>query len=324
MFTLDEIKKMPVDERKEVLLLHAGLQKKKATVVEKVERIPKNGYNSFHKYEYSTESDIKEGIRSLLSESGLTLDIELVEDAKTEVNTKQGRAWLHTVTMEFVLTDNDTGYMNIKRSKGEATDNGDKGIYKAYAGCIKYYLMNNFLISTGEKDNDPEAGDSEQIPKGNRGNNRNNKGGNNNRSYNNKGGNNGSSNQQRQQQEEPHKKPQQKPKATLSGIEAKWKQLNCGTLDGLDGYIEKKQKDGKDLEWIDAVLLGKIQAKQAEERKAKQEEADKAKAETNSNPESFDKDIQELKEDDQQQNISVTDVETGKTTVYKGKEILFE
>lgn len=314
MFTIEEIKEMKPEERKEILSLHAGLAKKKAQVVEKVQRIPKNGFNKFHQYEYSTESDIKEGIRSLLSEAGLTLDIQLKNDIKVEVSTKQGKAWLHTVEMEFILTDNDTGYMDIKTSKGEATDNGDKGIYKAYAGCIKYYLMNNFLISTGETDNDPESGESDQVFNNNRGR------GNNNRSNNNRGNNNQnrggnannrSGNNQNQQNQNQN---QQKPGANRSGIEAKWRQLNNGSLDGLDNYIQKKQEEGKDLNWIDKVLLGRIQANQAQERKQAQGQQTK--------PEDFNKDIQEIQ--NKNANPTITDVSTGKAVDYNGKEITFE
>lgn len=296
MYTIQEIKDMPIEERLKVLDMRAKLQKKKAEVVGLVKRIPKNGYNKFHQYEYSTESDIKEGVRSLLSEAGLTLDIELINDSKIEVNTKQGKAWLHTVQMEFILTDNDTGFMDIKTSKGEATDNGDKGIYKAYAGCIKYYLINNFLISTGEKNIDPEDGESEQVF-----NNKNNNYNNKNNNKGNKGGNNGNNNN-RNNNNGGGSSPA--PKATRSGVEAKWKQLNNGSLEGLDEYLAKKQGD---LDTVDKVLLGKMQAKQAEAKKAK-EQADK--------PEDFNKAMEELK--------PITDVSTGKAVEYNGKEIVLD
>lgn len=302
MFTIEEIKEMPIEERLKVLEMRAKFQKKKAQVMAEVKRIPKNGFNKFHGYEYSTESDVKEGVRSLLSEHGLTLDIELKEDSKALVDTKQGKQWLHTVKMEFILTDNDTGYMDIKTSKGEGTDVGDKGIYKAYAGCIKYYLINNFLLSTGELDTDPEAGDVDQVHNGNKGN----KGNRNN--GNNRNGNNRNNNQNQNKQ-------QQKPKATRSGIEAKWKQLNNGSLEGLDAYIEKK---GGDLEAIDQILIGRMQAKQAEKKKAEKE--------ANQKPEDFNQDLEEIRKESQNNTDpkTVTDVETGTTVEYNGKEIYFE
>lgn len=312
MYTVEEIKAMPLEERLKILELRAKLQKKKAKVVGSIQRIAKNGWNDFHKYEYSTESDIKEGVRSLLSEAGLTLDVELISDEKEEVQTRQGKAWLHTVTMEFILTDNDTGYMDVKRSKGVATDTGDKGLYKAYSGCIKYYLINNFLISTGEKENDPEYGDSEQVfeePKAAKGSSG--------KGSQTKSGSSGNKKTQTKQQ---------KPKASISSIEAKWKVLNNGSLEGLKEYIAKKQAEGKDLDWIDQILLGKIQAKQAE--KAKQAEQAK-KAEDQAPAQKPDKqgepeELKEIQEESAQNTMTVTDVSTGKTVEYNGKEVFFE
>jgi hypothetical protein len=290
MYTIQEIKEMPIEERKEVLALHAKLQKKKAMVTAQVERIPKNGYNKFHNYQYSTESDVKDGIRPILAEVGLSLTPQLVHDEKILVDTKQGKQWLHTIEMEFTLTDVETGYMEIVRSKGEGTDTSDKGIYKAYAGCIKYYLINNFQISTGEKENDPEAGDTEQNFKdGNKNNNQN------------KNRNNGAGNNSR--------KPNNKPKATIPGIEAKWKQLNNGSLDGLEEYIAKKNGD---LEAIDKALIGRMQARQAQKKKEEKERKEKEMAE------SFNEDLKEIN------NTPVVEVSTGKTVEYQGKEIILD
>lgn len=293
MYTIDELKKLPLEERKEILSLIAKLSAKKAQVVEKVKRIPKNGYNSFHKYEYSTESDIKEGIRSILAEAGLTLDIDLIEDEKQEISTKQGKGFLHSVKMQFTLIDNETGYMDVKVSKGEASDNGDKGIYKAYAGCIKYYLMNNFLISTGEKDIDPESGDSEQIFNGGK-QNKGNKGGN----KGNQGGN-------------------QAPKqVTRPTIEAKWKMLNGGSIDGFDAWYDKKTAEGADHNWMDKALLGKVQAKQAADKKAQQEAANEEPGKPdNASPVDSGKEVRDP---------SITDVKTGNAVTYEGKEVILD
>ena len=42
---------------------------------------------------------------------------------------------------------------------GEGIDKGDKALYKAYTGAIKYYLANTFLIATGnEPENDGPGG----------------------------------------------------------------------------------------------------------------------------------------------------------------------
>ncbi|MGR5914583.1 ERF family protein [Bacillus pacificus] len=91
-----------------------------------VKRIAKNGWNDFHKYEFATESDVKEGIQELLSDNGLTLDIELIEDRTQQMP----NGWLSTVTMEFTLQDNDTGYMDIKKAKDKQQTREIKGYTK--------------------------------------------------------------------------------------------------------------------------------------------------------------------------------------------------
>lgn len=111
-----------------------------------VNRVPKNGYNSFHKYNYATESDLTESIRPILIECGLAFFTTVLEQNREGEFTK--------VKMEFTLVDIDTGEMLKSTYWGEGQDKGDKGLYKAYTGATKYFLMKTFLIPTGD---DPEA-----------------------------------------------------------------------------------------------------------------------------------------------------------------------
>jgi len=111
-----------------------------------VNRVPKNGYNSFHKYNYATESDLTESIRPILFESGLAFFSTVLEQERDGEFTK--------VKMEFTLADIETGETLKSTFWGEGQDKGDKGLYKAYTGATKYFLMKTFLIPTGD---DPEA-----------------------------------------------------------------------------------------------------------------------------------------------------------------------
>lgn len=111
-----------------------------------VERIPKTGYNSFHKYHYATESDLVESGRKLLVEQGLVLFNDVREYEIT--------GDLATVKIDFTLCDIETGESVTTCIVGQGVDKGDKAFYKAYAGATKYYLMKTFLIPTGD---DPES-----------------------------------------------------------------------------------------------------------------------------------------------------------------------
>lgn len=125
-----------------------------AKVMSQVERVPKNGYNNFHKYEYATESDLTEAIRPILQEAGLAFFSTVIEQERDGEFTK--------AKMEFTLADVETGETLTSTYWGEGQDKGDKGLYKAYTGAVKYFLMKTFLIPTGD---DPEA-DEQQKPQG--------------------------------------------------------------------------------------------------------------------------------------------------------------
>lgn len=114
-------------------------------VMSLVSRVPKNGYNSFHKYHYATETDLTESIRPILQEAGLAFFSSVLEQERVGEFTK--------VKMEFTLADLETGEILKSTYWGEGQDKGDKGLYKAYTGATKYFLMKTFLIPTGD---DPE------------------------------------------------------------------------------------------------------------------------------------------------------------------------
>jgi hypothetical protein len=83
------------------------------------------------------------------------------------VNTKNGQATKTDVKMLFILTDTETGYFEEYTHDGVTIDNSDKGIYKAYSNTIKYFLMDQFLIPTGddvERDGPELAGQSQGNP----------------------------------------------------------------------------------------------------------------------------------------------------------------
>lgn len=57
------------------------------------------------------------------------------------------------MTMNFEIIDNETGYSISVKWYGQGMDYGDKAIYKSYTGALKYFLLDTFMISTGD---DPE------------------------------------------------------------------------------------------------------------------------------------------------------------------------
>ena len=84
------------------------------------------------------------------------------EVAREEVAASEKMPFGRVVTLEFRLTDVDTGFFETALASGEGFDKGDKGIYKAYTGALKYYLANNFMVATGD---DPERDEQKEDKK---------------------------------------------------------------------------------------------------------------------------------------------------------------
>ena len=152
MFTREQFMELTVEEKIKVMDFKAKFHKKKAKAMADMERIPKNGYNEMHKYAYARESDVKDKIRPILNENGLSFSMELIENKEGEKFQTRGGGWMvrTDVKMLFTIIDTETGYFEEFTQDGTAMDTGDKGIYKAYSNTIKYALMNYFLIPTGD------------------------------------------------------------------------------------------------------------------------------------------------------------------------------
>jgi hypothetical protein len=118
-----------------------------AAVLAQIKRVPKNGRNSFHKYDYVTESDLVDHVRDLLAAEGVCVIPSVVEHTVTG----SGKDQITTVTLDITLASD--GGQVTGTWIGQGQDNADKGYYKAYTGAMKYFLLKTFLISTGD---DPE------------------------------------------------------------------------------------------------------------------------------------------------------------------------
>ena len=125
-----------------------NLTTKLIRVMSNIKRVAKNGTNSFHGYDYVTEGDILEAVRENLIKEGVFIFSSVV------ASHKEGD--LTSVQVKNTFVDSETGESMEVMSLGQGQDKGDKGSNKALTAASKYFLMKNFLISTGE---DPEATD---------------------------------------------------------------------------------------------------------------------------------------------------------------------
>jgi len=131
-----------------------NLLKKMVEITKEVHYIKKNGRNQFHKYNYASEADVSARFSEALSAHGVYMSTSVLERHCLPFKTKKGEDWfLITVKVEMTFSDSESDEKITIHSFGDGADSGDKGVYKAITGAVKYGLMKNFLVETGD---DPE------------------------------------------------------------------------------------------------------------------------------------------------------------------------
>lgn len=148
-------------EIKEWLSLNAKLQQKKNALRKALKEkgvMKKDKQNDFDHYGYFSEAGYKQLFTELFANCGLELTTnELNYEFYQTTSDKMPNG--RRVTLEFRLSDIETGFYETSIFSGEAMDKGDKAGYKADTGAFKYYLANTFAVATGD---DPEQ-DSPQT-----------------------------------------------------------------------------------------------------------------------------------------------------------------
>lgn len=126
-----------------------GVYAKLNAAISDVDRIGKDGTNSFHKYTYTSAEQVYRVIRGPLLEHGLVV---IPEATGYEANGDLG-----TVRLRLRIVDTETGEAIESQWYGEGQDKGDKAVYKAVTGGMKTWLKHLFLLPA---DDDPEADSS--------------------------------------------------------------------------------------------------------------------------------------------------------------------
>lgn len=117
--------------------------------------IKKEGYNAKQGFHYVTEAQVKKLIRNPLAILGVIIVPKYeVTNEWTETTRKGGQMHYASVLGTFELRDGNESIMGSM--PGTGMDMADKAVYKAETGAQKNYLMQLFMISTGD---DPERDD---------------------------------------------------------------------------------------------------------------------------------------------------------------------
>lgn len=116
--------------------------------------IEKDKTNEFHKYKYASEFAIKKALQPLLVKYKVLFTVGVTKVANELItDVKGGQNMVTNIEIGWTFTDTESGEQFSGVFAGSGADKGDKGLYKAITGAIKYVLTSTFLIPTGD---DPE------------------------------------------------------------------------------------------------------------------------------------------------------------------------
>ena len=152
---LQRLTPTPIKEEERKAL---NLYQKRARIVDEVGIVPKRGWNDFHKYWYTLEADLDAYLGPLFAKYNVIIDVSVAFEGVQRID--QGRTSsgalnvLTRLPMKISLVNADKPEERFDTLwVGEGSDTGDKGVYKAYTGGMKFFYMKHFMIATGD---DPE------------------------------------------------------------------------------------------------------------------------------------------------------------------------
>lgn len=125
-------------------------------VMKEIDYIQKDGKVAFGntKYNYVSEAALKEKFHAaFLKHRVLFLPYQSELEERVGGLGRDGKEALTTVKLSYRFIDVDTGESYEGQLHGVGIDSGDKGLYKAFTGALKYIFHTSFVIPTGD---DPE------------------------------------------------------------------------------------------------------------------------------------------------------------------------
>lgn len=133
------------------------LAAKLLAVAQVITHVEKGGRNTHQNYDYVQAADVLATVRRELHSRNVIVLPGTVPGSVQHFTETGGKGFVTTVDLHYRFIDTDTREELVLPWTGAGADvGGDKGLYKAYTGGLKYALLGAFLIPTGD---DPE-GDS--------------------------------------------------------------------------------------------------------------------------------------------------------------------
>lgn len=150
---------MSENGKTELVAPKLNLLQKLADVVREIDHVEKSGRNTFQNYNYVKAADVAWMVRKALSQRNVYLVPDVISIRNYEIPAKEGFMQAVDIQMQFSFFDGDAPEVLpiVLHSYGTGTDKGDKAVYKAMTGALKYGLRHAFLIPD---ESDPEGDDS--------------------------------------------------------------------------------------------------------------------------------------------------------------------
>lgn len=117
----------------------------------------KDKRNAFHKYTYVSEANVKEHAQKMCKELGILFHYSVVYFNQTVE--QRGDSWITSAVVKikysFINVDDHNDIIE-GYSYGTAQDTGDKALYKAITGGLKYIFFTTFLAPSGDEPEDDD------------------------------------------------------------------------------------------------------------------------------------------------------------------------
>jgi hypothetical protein len=128
-----------------------SLATKLSEVMAAVSHIEKRGRNTQQNYDYVTDADVLDTIRTALSKRGVATVVSVTDVENTPFITGKGNPMFLVTVRGFIsFIDGESGEREQAFFVGAGSDSTDKGCFKAITGAVKYGLLKTFLVPTGD------------------------------------------------------------------------------------------------------------------------------------------------------------------------------
>jgi hypothetical protein len=119
------------------------------------------GWNADQNYAFRKAVDICAATGPALAQNGIMVFPSVLESNTSEHVTKYDKKMILTSVTMAIKMMHKSGEFVTQAFQGTALDTGDKGIFKAYTGCMKYHLLLTFQLG-GEDAENGQNGEGER------------------------------------------------------------------------------------------------------------------------------------------------------------------